>query len=95
MRSCQLWTEIAAHARFDGRLIEFADDQSMIERLAEVLAGADAPGLRFGTALGADEPAFSWRDAAASYIALVERRLRTGQLRQWWERAEALTLAGV
>ncbi len=94
-RSCTLWTEIASHARLDGRLIEFDDDRSMMERLAEILAGNAAPGLRFGTALGAGQPVCGWRDAAAAYVAIVERKLRTVQLEPWFDRAEALTQARV
>jgi glycosyltransferase involved in cell wall biosynthesis len=95
VRTSPLWAEIAAHSRFEGRLIEFEDDTALIERLGNLLAGQDVASLPFGAALIPEEQPFRWRDAAAALLRLVDEQLRTADTSHWQARAECLRLAGL
>jgi hypothetical protein len=93
VRCSPLWTEIAAHSRFPGVLIQYDDPISLIEKLGQELSGLRPPGLPSGTALGATQAPTGWRDAAAAAMRLIEDRLEHGGVRHWLERDEALRLA--
>lgn len=95
VRHCPLWTEIAAHSRLPGRLIEFDDPASLIEALGRVLSGSPPPGLPFGAALAEAQAPTGWRDAAATVLRSVEHRLAQGGIEHWHGRDEALRTANL
>lgn len=95
VRRSPLWAEIAAHSRLPGRLVEFDDPASLIEALGRVLSGSPPPGLPFGAALAEAQAPTGWRDAAASVLRGVERRLAGGGIGHWLERDEALRTANL
>jgi hypothetical protein len=95
VRRCPLWTEVAAHARLPGRLIEFDDPASLIEALGRVLSGSPPAGLPFGAALAEAQAPTGWRDAAAAVLRGIEHRLAHGGTGHWQERDEALRTANL
>ncbi len=95
VRRSPLWTEIAAHSRLPGRLIEFDDPASLIEALGQVLCGSAPPGLPFGAALAEAQAPTGWRDAAAAVLHGIENRLVHGGIKHWQERDEALRTASL
>lgn len=95
VRRCPLWTEIAAHSRLPGRLVEFDDPASLIEALGRVLSGSPPPGLPFGAALAEAQAPTGWRDAAALILRSVEHRLAHGGIDHWHARDEALRTANL
>jgi hypothetical protein len=95
VRSCPLWSEVAAHSRLPGRLIEFDDPASLIEALGRVLSGSPPPGLPFGAALAEAQAPTGWRDAAAAVLRSVEHRLAHGGTGHWQDRDEALRTANL
>ena len=99
VRRGPLWTEIAAHSRLPGRLVEFDDPASLIEALGRVLSGSPPPGLPFGAALAEAQAPTGWRDAAATVLRSVEHRLAydgTGSgIEHWHGRDEALRTANL
>ncbi len=95
VRRCPLWTEVAAHSRLPGRLIEFDDPASLIEGLGRVLSGSPPPGLPFGSALAEGQAPTGWRDAAAAILRGVEHRLAQGGIGHWQARDEALRTANL
>ena len=95
VRRCPLWTEVAAHSRLPGRLIEFDDAASLIEELGRVLSGPPPPGLPFGAALAEGQAPTGWRDAAAAVLHGIERRLTQGGIGHWQDRDEALRTANL
>ena len=95
VRSCPLWTEIAAHSRLPGRLIEFDDPASLVEALGQVLSGSPPPGVPFGAALSEAQAPTGWRDAAAAVLQCIEHRLAHASVEHWQGRDEALRTANL
>ncbi|RYE59266.1 MAG: glycosyltransferase, partial [Hyphomicrobiales bacterium] len=95
VRKSALWTEIAAHSRLPGALIEFDDPLSLVESLGRVLARLPTPPLPSATALGAQAGAHNWRDCAAQMIHLVEDCLARSTFERWRDRDQVLRWAGL
>lgn len=95
VRRSPLWTEIAAHSRFNGQLIEFKDDSSLVSKLGHVISGQLPVGLPFGTRLTEGAIPRGWRDAAATVLCLFDDRLAHKDTQHWLERDEALRMAGL
>lgn len=95
VRKSALWTEIAAHSRLPGALIEFDDPLSLVESLGRVLARLPTEALPSATALAKRTDVHAWRDCAAQMIQLVEDCLARSTFERWRDRDQVLRWAGL
>jgi glycosyltransferase involved in cell wall biosynthesis len=95
VRRSPLWTEIAGRSQLPGELIEFDDAPSLVEAVGRVLAGLPNEALPRGADLADCTDPAGWKESAARVIELIHDCASAAHSRSWYERDEALGLAGL